>query len=71
MSVKVLLYQIELSFWDNFIPMMNKSSSLRYIVPRVYRMIHTKEFQTTIRFSLFLAILGLILGFVLGTLPQI
>ena len=68
MNVKVLLHQLELSFWDAFIPLMSKSSSVRYIVPRVYWLIHIKEFQDTVKLTLFLVMVGLLLGFVLGAL---
>jgi hypothetical protein len=71
MSVKPILHQIELSFWDAFIPLLNKSLLIRYFVPRIYRLIHLKEFQDTVKYSLVLAILGLLLGFVLGALHQI
>jgi hypothetical protein len=71
MSVKVLLHQLELGFWDTLIPLMNKSASLRYIVPRVYRLYHIEEFQNTVKHTLILTILGLLLGFVLGVLRPI
>jgi hypothetical protein len=71
MSLKVLLHQLELGFWDTFIPLMNKSPSVRYIVPRVYRLLHIKEFQDTVKLTLVLSIVGLMLGFVLGALHQI
>jgi hypothetical protein len=71
MSVKVLLHQLELSFWDVFIPLINKSPSLRYIVPRVYRLLHIKEFQDMAKLALILTIAGLIIGFLMGTLHQI
>ena len=50
---------------------MNKSPSVRYFVPRVYRLLHIKEFQDTVKLTLVLTIVGLILGFVLGALQQI
>lgn len=71
MSLKTFLHQVELTFWDAFIPLMNKSPSVRFFVPRVYRLLHIKEFQDTVKYSFLLAIVGLILGFVLGALPQI
>ena len=69
MSVKPILHQLELSFWDAFIPLLNKSPLVRFFVPRFYRLLHTKEFQATVKYALILAIFGLILGFVLGALP--
>ncbi len=71
MSAKVLLHQLELSFWDAFIPLMHKSPPVRFVVPRVYRLLHIKEFQKTVKLTLALTILGLILGFTLGALNQI
>jgi hypothetical protein len=71
LSVKAILYQLELSFWDAFIPLMDRSPSARYLLPRVYRVLHIKEFQHTIKLTFLLSILGLLLGFVLGALPQI
>lgn len=71
MSVKPILHQLELSFWDVFIPLLNKSPLIRYLAPRVYRVIHLKEFQNTVKYSLILTIVGLMLGFILGALSQI
>ena len=71
MSVKVFLHQLELGFWDAFIPLMNQSPSVRYVVPRIYRLFHIKEFQDTVKHTLVLFILGLVLGFILGVLHQI
>ena len=68
MSVKVLLHQLELGFWETLIPLMNKSTSVRYVVPRVYRLIHIKEFQDTVKLTLILTSVGLTFGFVLGVL---
>ena len=62
--MKALLHQLELSFWDTFIPLMNKSPSVRYIVPRLYRLLHIKEFQDTLKYTVILTIVGLILGFI-------
>jgi len=71
MSVKAILHNLELSFWDTFIPMMNKSESVRYIIPRIYRLLHIKEFQSTVKLTLVITILGLMIGFILGALPSI
>ena len=71
MSAKPILHQIEISFWDVFIPFLNKSPLIRYLVPRVYRVLHLKEFQNTVKYALILTIIGLMLGFVLGALSQI
>ncbi len=71
MSVKVLFHQLELNFWDAFIPWMHKSPPVRFVVTRVYRLLHIEEFQKTVKLALALAILGLILGFTLGALSQI
>lgn len=68
MSVKALFHQLELSFWGAFIPLMHKSPSVRFVVPRVYRLFHIQEFQKTVKLTLALTILGLILGFTLGAL---
>lgn len=69
MSVKPILHQLELNFWDVFIPLLNKSPLVRFFVPRFYRLLHIKEFQDTVKYSLVLAIIGLMIGFVLGALP--
>jgi hypothetical protein len=71
MSVKPILHQLELSFWDVFIPILNKSPLIRYLAPRVYRVLHLKEFQNTVKYSLILTIIGLLLGFILGAFSQI
>jgi hypothetical protein len=71
MSVKPILHQLELSFWDVFIPLLNKSPLIRYLAPRVYRVLHLKEFKNTVKYSLILTIIGLMLGFVLGALSHI
>ena len=71
MYVKAFLHRLELSFWDAFIPLMNKSTSIRYLMPRLYWLIHIKEFQDTVKLTLFLSIVGLIFGFILGAWHQI
>ena len=71
MSVKVFVQRLELSFWNAFIPLMHKSPPIRFMVPRVYCLLHTREFQQTVKLSLLLTILGLFLGFTLGTLSQL
>ena len=71
MSMKALLHQLELSFWDTFIPLMNKSPSVRYIVPRFYRLVHIKEFQDTLKYTVILTIVGLILGFIGSLAPDL
>ena len=71
MSVKPILHQLELNFWDPFIPLLNKSPLIRYLAPRVYRVLHLNEFQNTVKYSLILTIIGLIIGFVLGAFSQI
>ena len=59
MRVKVLFHQLELSFWDAFIPLMHKSPPVRFFVPRIYRLLHIQEFRQTVKFTLALTILGL------------
>lgn len=71
MSVKVLFHQLEISFWDAFIPLMHKSPPVRFVVSRIYRLLHIQEFQQTVKLTLALAILGLTLGFTLGVLSQL
>lgn len=71
MSVKGIFHQLELSFWNAFIPLMHRSPLIRFIVPRIYRLLHIQEFRQTLRLTLLLSILGLILGFTLGALSQI
>ncbi len=71
MSVKVLFHRLEISFWDAFIPLMHKSPPVRFLVPRIYRLLHIPEFRQIIKLSLLLTILGLILGFLLGVFSQI
>ncbi len=70
MSVKLLIHQLELNFWDAFIPLMHKSPPIRFIVPRVYRLLYSPEFRQTAKISLILTIAGLVLGFILGVLSQ-
>ena len=71
MSVKVLLHQIEISFWDAFIPLMYQSRLVRFVVPRVYLILHNKEFKKSMGIIFAFASLGLIVGFILGALSQI
>jgi hypothetical protein len=71
MSVKVLLHRLELNFWDSFIPLMHKSPLVRFLAPRIYCWLHTKEVQQTAKLVMILTVLGLIIGFVLGSLSQI
>jgi hypothetical protein len=71
MSVKILLHRLEINFWDSIIPLMHKSPPVRFLVPRVYRWLHTKEVQQTAKLVMALTILGLIIGFALGSLSQI
>ena len=71
MNVKFFLHRLELNFWDAFIPLMYKSPPVRFLVPRVYRWLHTEEVQKTAKLVLVFTILGLIIGFALGSLSQI
>ena len=71
MSVKVLLHQIEIGFWDAFIPLMYQSRLVRFVVPRVYLILHNKEFKKTLGIIFGFAAIGLITGFVLGALSHI
>ena len=71
MSVKVLLHRIELNFWDAFIPLMHKSQPVRFLVPRIYRWLHINEVRQTVKLALVLTILGLVIGFALGSLSLI
>jgi hypothetical protein len=71
MSIKILLQHLELSFWDTVIPLMHTSQPVRLVVPCVYRFLHIEELQKTVKFSLALTVLGLLLGFTLGALSRI
>ena len=71
MTVKVFFHQLEISFWDAFIPLMHKSPPVRFVVPRIYRLLHIREFQQTVKLTLALAFLGLTLGFTLGVLSHL
>ena len=71
MSVKVIFHQIEIGFWDVFILAMHKSNLLRYFMPRVYRLLYSKETRKMVTITLALMILGLTAGFIVGALSQI
>jgi hypothetical protein len=71
MTVKMLLHRMELTFWDTFIPIMDKSSFLRFALPRLYRLLHTEEFRNTVKYTILLSLFGLLLGFVIGAFTQI
>lgn len=71
MDVKVLFHRLELNFWNAFIPLMHKSPPVRFIVPRVYRLLHMEEFRQMLKLSLLLTFLGLFLGFIWGVIGQL
>lgn len=71
MPVKTILHRLELNFWDTLFPKMYKSRFLRFVLPRIYRLLHIKEFQDTVKYTFLISLLGLILGFVLGAFTQI
>jgi hypothetical protein len=70
MSVKVLLHQIEISFWDAIIPLMCQSRLVRFMAPCLYLILHNKERQKTLGLILAFATLGLTAGFIWGALSQ-
>ncbi len=71
MSVKVIMQQIEIGFWDVFVAVMHKSAFLQFLIPRVYRLFYTKEIHKTMAWVLVMIILGLMVGFAIGALSQI
>ena len=71
MTVKTFLHRIELTFWDTLIPIMDKSSIIRFVLPRLYRLLHIEEFQQTVKYTILISLLGLFLGFVIGAFMQI
>ena len=62
------IQKLEIRFWDAFIPLMRKSATMRFLVPRLYRLFQMKEFYKLAGLMLVLTILGLITGFLIGAL---
>lgn len=71
MSVKVIMHQIEIGFWDVFVAVMHKSTFLQFLIPRVYRLVYSKEIHKTLAWVFVMIILGLTLGLMIGAISQI
>jgi len=71
MSVKVIMHQIEIGFWDVFVAVMHKSAFLQFLIPRIYRLFYTKEIHKTMAWVLVMVVLGLTFGLMIGALSQI
>ncbi len=70
MSAKVLLYQLEINFWNAVIPLMLNSPPVRYMLPRVYVLARGMFSTKTILQALLCTAAGVSVGFVLGMLSQ-
>ena len=68
---RIAVHKLEIRFWDAFIPLMRKSPTIRFFVPRIYRLFRIKEIHKTAGLILLLSILGMLAGFILGALSQI
>jgi hypothetical protein len=71
MSVKVIMQQIEIGFWDVFIIVMQRSAFLQFFVPRIYRFFYSKEVYNTMAWVLVMIIFGLTFGVLIGAFSQI
>lgn len=67
MNAKFVLRRLELNFWHITIPILRKSGTIRYLVPRLYALVRSKFFNQMIVPTIISATLGLSLGFIIGT----
>ncbi len=70
-AVKSLVYQLELSFWNFAIPLLETSSVVRFIIPRIYALMNPQTATATFLSVLFVLGSGMLVGFVLGVLSQL
>jgi len=70
MSPKIIINRIELGFWNTVTPIMQNSKPVRKITPVVYKWINWAFVTKTIYPMVYLAIIGLFFGYLLGITTQ-
>jgi len=70
-AVKSLVYQLELNFWNIAIPLLETSSVVRFIIPRIYALMNPQTAAATFLSILFVLGAGMLMGFVFGVLSQL
>jgi hypothetical protein len=66
MSLANLYIRLEIAFWDAIIPLMRQSSLVQFTLQNSYPLFKNKELTRLAMHAIFIACLGLILGFVIG-----
>jgi len=71
MTIKFIFYQIEISFWNLAIPLMQNSRLVRYFAPRLHLFVRELFSTKAILVTIGCLAAGLSLGYFLGVLSQI
>jgi len=66
MSLENIYTRLEIAFWDTIIPLMRQSRLVQVFLQRTYPLFKNKEHTRLAMQAIFIACLGLILGFVIG-----
>ncbi len=66
MSIENLYNRLEIAFWDAIIPLMNQSHLVQALLQNAYPLVKNRDHTRLAMQALFVASLGLILGFIIG-----
>ena len=61
-----LYIRLEIAFWDAIIPLMHQSRLVQVLLQKTYPLVKLRDHARLAMQALFIASLGLILGFVIG-----
>jgi hypothetical protein len=66
MSLENIYVRLEIAFWDTIIPLMRQSRLVQVFLQQTYPLFKNKQHTRLAMQAIFIASLGLILGFVIG-----
>ncbi len=66
MSLETFYVRLEIAFWDAIIPIMRQSRFVQFFLEKSYPLFKNKELTRLAMHAIFMACLGLVLGFVIG-----
>ena len=66
MSLENLYIHLEIAFWDAIIPLMRQSRLVQFFLQNTYPLFKNRYQTRLVMQAIFIASLGLILGFVIG-----
>jgi hypothetical protein len=66
MSLENIYVRLEIAFWDAIIPLMRQSRLVQVLLQNTYPFVKNRDHTRLAMQALFVASIGLILGFVIG-----